>query len=277
MNKRALLGSSVNKFQENRQLIESYFYFQKGRFDMKDNARFTNEVVIVTGASSGFGRATAKLLSKRGYRVFGTSRRELSNLDEEFEMLLLDVSSDDSVQACVEQVLNAAGRIDLLINNAGYALSSFVEETTLDEVRSIFETNFFGVVRMTKAVLPIMRKQRHGRIINISSLAGLVGVPSQGFYSASKFALEGYSEALKYEVEKFNIKVSLIEPSFFRTNLHKVMVRRKDEIADYDSFRNAVESSFENAIQNGGDPEKVAELIVRVARGVSQIEIPHWK
>lgn len=222
---------------------------------MKDNARFTNEVAIITGASSGFGRATAKLLFKKGYRVFGTSRKENSNLDEEFEMLLLDVRSDKSVQACVEQVLNAAGRIDLLINNAGYALSSFVEETTLDEVRSVFETNFLGVVRMTKAVLPIMRKQHHGRIINIGSLAGLVGVPSQGFF-----------EALKYEVEKFNIKVSLIEPGFFRTNLNKVMARRTDEIADYDSFRNSVESSFENAIQNGGDPERVAELIVRVAK-----------
>jgi NAD(P)-dependent dehydrogenase (short-subunit alcohol dehydrogenase family) len=232
---------------------------------MNDNTRFTNEVVIITGASSGFGRAMAKLLFKKGYRVFGTSRKEHSNFDEEFEILLLDVRSDDSVHACVEQVLNAAGRIDVLINNAGYALSSFVEETTVDEVKSIFETNFFGVVRMTKAVLPTMRKQRHGRIINISSLAGLVGVPSQGFYSASKFALEGYSEALKYEVEKFNVKVSLIEPGFFKTNLHKVMARGKDENADYDSFRKAVESSFENAIRNGGDPEKVAELIVRVA------------
>ena len=233
---------------------------------MKDNTRPTNEVVIITGASSGFGLVTAKLLSKREYRVFGTSRKEHSNLGEEFEMLLLDVRSDDSVQACVERVLNATGRIDLLINNAGHALSNFVEETTLDEARSIFETNFFGVVRLTKAVLPIMREQRHGRIINVSSLAGLVGVPSQGFYSASKFALEGYSEALKYEVEKFNIKVSLIEPGFFKTNLHKVMPRRKGEIADYDSFRDAVESSFENAIQNGGDPEKVAELIARVAK-----------
>lgn len=127
---------------------------------MKDNASVTNEVVIITGASSGFGRVMAKLLFKKGFRVFGTSRKKHSNLDEEFEILLLDVRSDDSVHACVEQVLNAAGRIDVLINNAGYALSSFVEETTLDEVKSIFETNFFGVVRMTKAVLPIMRNQR---------------------------------------------------------------------------------------------------------------------
>jgi NAD(P)-dependent dehydrogenase (short-subunit alcohol dehydrogenase family) len=228
-----------------------------------------DRVALVTGASSGFGRLTAALLARADYRVFGTSRKEHSAAPPGVEMLVLDVQSDASVHACIQQLLALAGHIDLLVNNAGHAHASLIEETGLGTARDVFETNFWGVIRVTNAVLPSMRQRRGGHIVNVGSLAGLVGIPGQGFYSASKFALEGYSEALSLEVERFNIKVSLIEPGFFKTSLHEEMSRGDQVIADYRTLRDAVESSLERAISQGNDPEKVAELIVKVAESKS--------
>src|SRR5690606_35507590 len=167
-----------------------------------DSVMSTNpKVVLITGASSGLGRATARLLAERGYRVFGTSRRPPADAPTGgVEPLALDVCADASVAACVQTVLARAGRIDALINNAGYELGGALEEATLEEAQRQFETNFFGAVRMIRAVLPAMRRQGGGRIVNVSSLAGLAPVPFLGLYSASKFALEGYSEALRHEV-----------------------------------------------------------------------------
>src|SRR5262245_29150488 len=170
-------------------------------------------VILITGASSGVGQATALLLAKSGYRVFGTSRTATGS-HPEFEMMPLDVRNDASVKACVDAVLTRAGRLDVLINNAGHEMAGAVEELSLDESKAEFETNFFGVVRLVKAVLPIMRRQKQGRIINVSSLSGRTSIPFLGIYSASKFALEGYTEALRHEVKPFNIHVSLAEPSF---------------------------------------------------------------
>lgn len=223
------------------------------------------KVALVTGASSGFGQLTASSLADRGYRVFGTSRRERSTSSNEIGMLLLDVRSNDSVRSCIEQVMARADRIDVLVNNAGQIHASVVEETSLEQAKDVLETNFWGAVRVTDAVLPIMRRQRSGHIINISSLAGLVGVPGQAFYSASKFALEGYAEALSLEVDQFNIFVSLIEPGYFKTHLHHEMQRATLRSDDYVALREALETTLTIAIEHGGDPQRVAEMIGRIA------------
>lgn len=226
------------------------------------------KVAWVTGASSGFGQLTAKELAKKGYRVFGTSRKH-HPASSEVEMLVLDVQSEQSVQSCVEQLLQQSDRIDLLVNNAGQTHASMIEETSLTQAQDVFETNFWGVVRVTNAILPIMRQQQSGHIINVSSLAGLVGAPGQGFYSASKFALEGYSETLSIELAQFNVKVSLIEPGFFKTNLNHTMSSESCAIADYNTVRAAIHSSINQAISQGDNPQKVAQMIVKVAASKS--------
>jgi NAD(P)-dependent dehydrogenase (short-subunit alcohol dehydrogenase family) len=229
----------------------------------------TPKVALVTGASSGFGLLTAGRLAARGYRVFGTSRKKHPVAPEGVEMLVLNVQSDRSVQSCVQKVVSQASRIDLLVNNAGHAHAGVIEETGLEQAKDILETNFWGVVRVTNAVLPIMRQYRRGRIINVGSLAGLVAIPGQGFYTASKFALEGYTETLALEVGQFNIKVSLIEPGFFRTNLHKSMIQGTRTIVDYNALRTSVVSSIDESISRGDNPDKVADLIVKVAESDS--------
>ncbi|GAB1539289.1 oxidoreductase [Scytonema sp. NUACC21] len=226
------------------------------------------KVALVTGASSGFGQLSAQLLAQKEYLVFGTSRKEHS-ASSGVEMLRLDVQSDDSVQSCIKQLLAQTNRIDLLVNNAGQIHASMIEETSLEEAKEIFETNFWGVVRVTNAVLPIMRQQRSGHIINMGSVAGLIGAPGQGFYSASKFALEGYSEALSVELDPFNIKVSLIEPGYFKTNFNNAMLQPTSTYADYDTVRDVIRSSVQKAIARGDNPEKVAQMIVSVAQSQS--------
>jgi NAD(P)-dependent dehydrogenase (short-subunit alcohol dehydrogenase family) len=221
-------------------------------------------VALITGASSGFGREIARSLKGRGYRVFGTSRHPGAS-DVGAEMVALDVRSQESVGACVRTVLDAAGKIDVLVNNAGVAHVSLIEETDLDAARAVIETNFFGTVCMTNAVLPSMRARRSGRIINIASLAGLVGVPAEGFYAASKFALEGYSEALRYEVERLGISVTLVEPGFYRTNLDKSIPPEGRRIEDYDGIRETLKRSFGRSFHSGGDPAEVGELVARIA------------
>ena len=182
-------------------------------------------VVLVTGASSGIGKACAEWLFARGCRVYGTSRQapralveaRTSDLAPLLRMIPLDVTSDDSVEAAVGIVLACEERIDAVVNNAGFGIAGAAELTTMDEAREQFETNFFGTVRICRAVLPVMRQQGSGRILNVSSIAGRIGIPFQAFYSASKFAIEGYTEALRMEVAPFGIQVVLIEPGDFRT------------------------------------------------------------
>lgn len=222
------------------------------------------KVVLITGASSGFGQLAAERLAQAGHTVFGTSRQPKGGARGGYRMLPLDVRSDESVRDCVAAVLQEAGRIDVLVNNAGYALSSLIEEATIEEAKQQFETNFWGTVRMTKAVLPTMRRQRNGRVINISSLAGLVGVPGEGFYAATKFAMEGYSETLASEVAPFHIHISLIEPGYFRTGFGDARSEGSDRISDYTPIRSPVIAFFAEGARNGGDPMKVAALIHKV-------------
>lgn len=223
------------------------------------------KVVLITGASSGVGQATARLLSQKGYKVFGTSRN-LSSAEPmlNVKMLALDVRDDDSVMACVKAVSGEVGHIDVLVNNAGYELAGALEELSLDEAKAQFETNFFGIVRMVKAVLPLMRQQKDGQIINISSLAGLAPVPFMGIYSASKFAVEGYTEALRLEVKSFNIHVSQVEAGALKSPMMAHRQGAAQQISEYDPWRQRAINAFREYEEKGPGPELVAETVLKI-------------
>ena len=224
------------------------------------------KVALVTGASSGVGQATAALLARNGYQVFGTSRNPAgAEAGGGVAMLALDVCSDESVAACLEAVSAQAGRLDLLVNNAGYELAGAVEEVSLAEARAQFDTNYFGVVRMVKAALPMMRRQRQGQIINVSSLAGLSSIPFMGVYSASKFAVEGYTEALRLEVAPLGIRVSQVEVGFLRTPMMQNRQTAAAPIAAYDPWRQRAYDAIRAAEERGPGPELVAETVLRIA------------
>jgi NAD(P)-dependent dehydrogenase (short-subunit alcohol dehydrogenase family) len=221
-----------------------------------------SKTVLVTGASSGIGAAAAHLLGSRGFKVFGTTRSPHPVSPGNFEMLSLDVNSDASARSCVEQVLARAGRIDVLVNNAGYALSGAAEETSIAEAKEQFETNFFGVVRMVNVVLPSMREAGTGRIITIGSLAGLMALPFGAFYCATKFGLEGYSESLAYELEPFGISVTLIEPGFVRTGISHAARYPAGTLPAYEATRKRAIAALGKAVSEGIPAEPVARAVL---------------
>ncbi|HET7583541.1 MAG TPA: SDR family NAD(P)-dependent oxidoreductase [Gemmatimonadaceae bacterium] len=236
-------------------------------------------VALVTGASSGIGRSIAQRLGAAGYRVFGTSRRGAEPGGHEappgasapglVEMLSLDVREDASVDACVENALQRAGRIDLLVNNAGLYLRGAVEETTLDEARALYETNFFGTVRVTNAVLPHMRARAHGHIINIGSLSAYFPLPFGAFYSSAKAALLNYTEALRHEVASLGVRVSVIVPGFVRTDISAHSERAEREIPAYAAMRRAAVGTMTRSVERGITPDDVAAVVVRAARSAA--------
>jgi NAD(P)-dependent dehydrogenase (short-subunit alcohol dehydrogenase family) len=223
----------------------------------------TPTVALVPGTSSGFGQATAALLAAQGLRVFGTRRTPAASRSASDELLSLDVRSEESVQACIETVLQRAGRIDLRVNNAGYAQGGALEENTASSAQAQFDTNVFGALRLSTAVLPIMRRQGGGQIISVSSLLGVVALPYLSLYSSSKFALEGLMEGLRSEVRPFHIAVSLVEPAFFKTTFAVQAPARP--LAAYAPFRERVLQQVSSAVEQGPDPEQVARAILRVA------------
>lgn len=222
------------------------------------------KVVLVTGASSGLGKATASLLSRNGHRVFGTSRKAIRS--REFEVLRLDVTSAASVKSCISALMKKSGRIDVLINNAGSMMLGSLEETSIAEARQQFETNFFGPISMVNAVLPIMRKQGTGLIINISSLAATFPVPFQSLYAQTKVALLSYSEALRHELRSFNIHVSVVEPGFFGTELFNNARTVKKPILQYARQKNHIYSWLKREAKTGQDPELVAKAILKIIK-----------
>jgi len=222
-----------------------------------------SQTVLVTGASSGIGQATAQLLAERGHRVFGTTRKPGAAQASGFTMVGLDVRSDDSVRGCVDQVLSQAGRLDVLVNNAGYTLMGAAEETSVAEAKAQFETNFFGVVRMVNAVLPVMRKAGAGKIVNIGSLAGITAIPFGGFYTASKFAIEGYSEALWHELRPLGISVSVIEPGFVHTAIGDATQVAESPLQAYDPVRTRATSALGRQVKGGIPPGAVAKAVLR--------------
>jgi NAD(P)-dependent dehydrogenase (short-subunit alcohol dehydrogenase family) len=222
-------------------------------------------VVLVTGVSSGIGEATAALLSENGFVVFGTMRRpdESAGRLPGVKLVALDVCDEESVHACVQSVLARAGRIDALVNNAGLLLAGSLEETSLEESRQIFETNFFGVVRMCSAVLPLLRRQNGGRIVNISSVLGFLAAPYLGAYAASKHAIEGYTETLDHEVRQFGIRALLVEPGFTRTNLGRNSAVIRHPLTAYEGERNRALQSVNESIAKGDDPALVASTVLK--------------
>ena len=231
-------------------------------------------VVLITGCSSGFGLLAALQFARKGDQVYATMRNpakagELEKAKNEeklaIEVLQLDVTDEASVTNAVRQVIDAAGRIDVLVNNAGIGAHGPIEETDDDEAKEIFETNFFGALRTIRAVLPQMREQKAGTIVNVSSLAGRVGVPFDGIYSASKFALESATEALHFEVHPFGIRMVLVEPGGFETNIGNTrrVPRRYTEGSPYAEYDQRFEQALSRLPTQGerADPQVVAEAI----------------
>lgn len=239
------------------------------------------EVVLITGATSGIGQACADYLARRGYRVFGTGRRApfppTPAQAGSPTLIHMDVTQDDSVRRAVAYILETTGRIDVLVNNAGYSLAGAVEDTTVEEAKAQFETNFFGVHRVCRAVLPIMRAQGGGLIVNMGSIAGVVALPFQPFYSASKFALAGYTEALRHEVRAFGIRVTLIEPGDIRTPLteHRVRAAAWGPDSPYAARAERALEIEERDERRGAAPEEVARLLERILRTADPA--PHYR
>lgn len=220
------------------------------------------EVVLVTGASSGLGQAIAEYL-KEDYTVYGTSRKAQNGEEKNgIRFLQLDVCDDQSVQTAIDYLLEQEQRIDYLINNAGVGIAGSIEETSQSMVREVFETNFHGVVRMCQAVLPAMRKQRNGCIINISSIGGEISLPYRGYYSASKAAVESISESMRMEVKPFGIRVAVLQPGDFNTN---ISTSRKEaplvEDSDYYPFYSKVKKQINEEVSEGLDPKVAAQHI----------------
>lgn len=224
------------------------------------------QVAIVTGASGGIGLAIARSLAAAGYRVFGTSRKAGASGAPGVTMLPCDVTDTASVATLVQDVLREAGRIDLLVNNAGGALIAAAEESSIEQAKALFDLNLFGIVRMTNAVLPILRQQGGGRIINISSVVGFLPSPFAAFYAASKHAVEGYSESLDHEVRPFGIRVLLVEPAFTRTDIDGHAVQPDQPLDTYAAARQAMNAVWTGSIALGDAPEIVATAVLEAAR-----------
>ncbi|MGV0087521.1 oxidoreductase (plasmid) [Rahnella aceris] len=223
-------------------------------------------VAIVTGASSGIGKATASKLAAAGYKVYGTSRHAIPADGCAFSPLVLDVTDDVSVTAAVIHVMCIEERIDLLVNNAGSGLgAAAAEESSVDQVRMLFETNVFGVVRVTNAVLPIMRRQGDGRILNISSGLGIIPAPYNAHYAATKHALEGYSESLDHEVREFGVRVLVIQPGVTQTSFDSSVTPADRLIPEYQRSRQKYLGAFNSAMSSADSAESVADTVLIAA------------
>ena len=239
----------------------------------------TEKIALITGASSGFGLLTSIELAKAGFRVVATmrdpGRRErldqaiaLAGVGAKLDIRALDVTNFDAIQVVVDAVVREYGRLDVLVNNAGFAVAGFAEDIKLDELRLQFETNFFGAVAMTKAVLPTMRRQGHGHIIQVSSIAGLHGAVTASSYSASKHALEGWSESLRMELNSLGIKVVLVEPGAFQTDIWTRGAVMGEETKKPTSPNIARSLKMRSVVQNlpKRDPIAVARLLATIAQ-----------
>ena len=223
--------------------------------------------VLITGSTSGIGEVIAKYLIENQYNVIGTSRNpDAMNDKTNYQLLKLDITSKTSIDDCVKELEKKGILIDVLINNAGIGICGSIEETSDDLAREQLETNFWGAVNLTKAILPKMRENKKGKIIFITSLAGLIGVPYQGFYSASKHALEGFCKSLRHELKEFNISISSIEPGFFKTNLHNSFKYADATIEDYAKSRENALSVFTEAIENAPKPDKIAAIVLEIIK-----------
>lgn len=225
------------------------------------------KVAIVTGASGGIGLAAAHALIQAGYMVFGTSRKAASgSMSKGMLMVACDVTSDTSVAEAVAYVERKAGRVDLLVNNAGVGLMGAAEESSIEQVHQVFDTNLYGLIRMTNAVLPIMRRQRSGRIVNLSSILGVIPAPFSAHYGAAKHAVEGYSESLDHEVRSMGIRVVLVEPGMTQSAFEQNTAKPEHAIADYDDGRTSAQRWFADGMKVADLPDNIAKTILLAAR-----------
>jgi NAD(P)-dependent dehydrogenase (short-subunit alcohol dehydrogenase family) len=228
-----------------------------------------SHVVLITGCSSGIGRDLALRLGQAGYQVVATARKEETLRDLPAALCLpLDVSQPESIQQAVDRTIERFGRIDVLVNNAGYSVAGAVEEVSVEKVEQMFATNVFGVMRMVQAVAPLMRAQKSGRIINISSIVGKLTTPLNGAYSASKFALEGLSNALRMELLPFGVQVVLVEPGSIKTHFHDTLQANTQALMDnllspYSAMYRQNQQTTENLRRNEPGPEVVSRVIQR--------------
>ena len=233
------------------------------------------KVAVVTGSSSGIGQETSLTLARNGFLTYATMRNlnkkeniksvaEKENLP--VKIVMLDVTDDRSVKDAVKSITAEANRIDVLVNNAGYGLVGVFEDLAMEEIKSQYETNLFGVIRVTQAVLPIMRKQKSGIIVNMSSVAGRFGLPTQSAYVSTKFAIEGLSESIAYELEPFGIKILLVEPGAIRTNFANNMVAAKksqDPNSPYSQLMQSVARGFEHIVEGSSSADVVAKVVLK--------------
>ena len=232
------------------------------------------KVAVVTGSSSGIGYETALVLARNGFRTYATMRNlekanAISDVAKREKLSLhtikLDVTDEKSVNDAIKTIKSDAGRIDVLVNNAGYGLTGSLEDLSMSEIKAQYETNVFGLIRVTQAVLPIMREQKSGIIVNISSIGGKMAIPLQSPYHGTKFAVEGLSESIAYELEPFGIKIVIIEPGAIKTNFDTGMVvaqKNQNPSSPYYKSMQKLQSSINSVFKNGTPPAKVAEVIL---------------
>jgi short-subunit dehydrogenase len=233
-------------------------------------------IAVVTGSSSGIGFETSLTLARSGFYTYATMRKleeeksrplidAAKNENLTLRVIELDVNNDESITNAIDTIINERKRIDVLVNNAGYALGGALEETSMNEIKAQFETNFFGAVRAMKAVLPVMRKQRTGKIVNITSMGGRISIPLSSLYHGSKFALEGLSESIQYELELLGIKIILIEPGAVGSNFWKnikIAKSSSNNNSPYTQFGNQIMKAFKKMEQNAMNPSEVAKTIL---------------
>ncbi len=225
-----------------------------------------HRTVLVTGASSGIGRAIAEVLAENGHTVFGTGRRfTTGQSDQGFRQIEMDVTDEGSIRRGLEHILERTKAPDVLINCAGNSISGPAEETPIEDARHLFDTNLFGVMKMCRAILPYMRENKEGTIINISSIGGEIGLPFRGYYCASKFALEGLSESLAMEVRPFGIRVCVVAPGNFRSNIHhnKVTVEASED-SPYKAPYQKILDKMNAEVDKGADPRRIGHYVNRL-------------
>jgi short-subunit dehydrogenase len=222
------------------------------------------QTVLITGASSGIGLLVASKLHQHGYHVIGTSRNPQKHQDKlPFKLLPLDLDDDHSIASFGKQLFSEIKQLDVLINNAGYLVNGLAEETSIELGKQQFETNFWGTIKLTNQLLPYFRQQKHGKIITLGSLLGLVGLPNVSYYAASKHALEGYFKSLRFELNQFNIKVVMIEPMSFKTNIGESGTVAAGNIRDYDQFRQKVGAYTKKSFDNAPEPAPVVDTLLQ--------------
>ncbi len=241
----------------------------------KPNGEITDHVAVVTGSSSGIGFEIALMLARNGFQTYATMRNlakseniksiaSKENLPIYIEQL--DVTDNKSVTNAIQAIVSKANGIDVLVNNAGYALTGAFEDLAIEEIKAQYETNLFGLIRTTQTVLPIMRKQKSGAVVNISSGAGRFGYPGGSAYVSTKFAVEGLSESMAYELEPFGIKVILIEPGVIKTNIANGMViaeKSQNPNSPYSQIMQKMSTSFEHMLENASSPDVVAKVVLQ--------------